>query len=206
VGLHLARELGYRLVDTGMMYRALTWLALQRGISVEDEDGLTRLAREARIELGQPGPNSGPTIKVDGGDVTSELRSPDVDRNVSYVSRLAGVRQAMVERQRQLASEGKLIMLGRDIGTIVLPDAPLKVYLDASALERASRRHRELQEAGGDRPLEDVLRELEQRDEMDKQRHVSPLRPADDALVIDTDGLPLEEVIERVRRAAGVAS
>jgi cytidylate kinase len=206
VGLHLARELGYRLVDTGMMYRALTWLALQRGTSVEDEDGLTRLARAARIELGQPGPESGPTIKVDGQDITSELRSPDVDRNVSYVSRWGGVRHAMVERQRQLASEGRLIMLGRDIGTIVLTDAPLKVYLDASAEERARRRHRELLEAGVNRPYEDVLRELEQRDEMDTQRHVSPLRPADDALVIDTDDLPLEEVIERVRHAAGVAS
>jgi cytidylate kinase len=110
----------------------------------------------------------------------------------------------MVERQRQFAREGRLIMLGRDIGSVVLPDAPLKVYLDASPEERARRRHKELAEAGVQRSYEDVLRELEQRDQMDMERHVSPLRPADDALVIDTDRLSLEEVIDRVRAAAGV--
>jgi cytidylate kinase len=204
VGLALARELGYRLVDTGMMYRAVTWLALRRGVSVDDEVGLSALAQSAQIELGQPGPNGGATIKVEGQDITGELRAPDVDRNVSVVSQHPGVRKAMVERQRQFAREGRLIMLGRDIGSVVLPDAPLKVYLDASPQERARRRHKELSEAGVQRSYEDVLRELEQRDQMDMERHVSPLRPADDALVIDTDRLSLEEVIDRVRAAAGV--
>lgn len=204
VGLHLARELGYRLVDTGMMYRAVTWLALQRGVDLNDEEALTRLAGSAQIELGQPGQDGGATIKIDGADITAELRSPDVDRNVSLVSRVPGVRTAMVERQRGFAREGRLIMLGRDIGSVVLPDAPAKIYLDASAEVRARRRHRELAEAGLHRPEAEILRELQQRDEMDRQRHVSPLRPAADAQIIDTDNLSLEEVIERVRAAAGL--
>ena len=203
VGLRLARELGYRLVDTGMMYRAVTWLALRREVDVEDETALTALAEGVRIDLGQPRSAGGPTISVDGVDVTAELRSPDVDRSVSYVSRFAGVRRAMVARQRSLAAEGGLIMLGRDIGSVVLPDAPVKIYLDASPAERARRRHRELAEAGVDRSEADILAELEQRDEMDRQRHLSPLRPAADALVIDTDDLTLEEVVDRVRAAAG---
>jgi CMP/dCMP kinase len=202
VGLHLARRLGYRLVDTGMMYRAITWLALQRGISLEDEPALVSLAESASIELDQPGENGGPSIKINGQDITAELRSPDVDRSVSLVSRLGGVRNAMVELQRALAREGDLVMLGRDIGSVVLTDAPLKVYLDASAAVRAQRRHRELADAGTDRPEPEILRELEQRDQMDRERHASPLRPADDAIVFQTDDLSLEEVIERVFEAA----
>ncbi|HEY4684571.1 MAG TPA: (d)CMP kinase [Dehalococcoidia bacterium] len=201
VGLRLARELGYRLVDTGMMYRAVTWLALRRGVDVEDEAALTALAEAARIELGQPSANGGATIRVDDTDVTAELRSPDVDRNVSFVSRVAGVRRAMVARQRSLAREGRLIMLGRDIGSVVLPDAPVKIYLDASPAERARRRHLELAEAGVDRAEADIRRDLEQRDAMDRRRHVSPLRPAENALVIDTDHLTLEQVVQRVRAA-----
>lgn len=202
VGLHLARELGYRVVDTGMMYRALTWLALKRKVDLEDEAALTSLAEKATIELGQPGANGTPTLKIDGADVTGELRAPEVDRSVSLVSRVAGVRNAMVIRQRQLADEGRLIMLGRDIGTVVLPDAPLKVYLDASAPVRASRRHRELAEAGIARPESEILAELEARDKMDRERHASPLKPAVDALRINTDTLSLEEVIDRVHEAA----
>jgi cytidylate kinase len=204
VGLALARELHYRLVDTGMMYRAVTWLALQRGVDLEDEAALIALAESARIDLGQPDANGGATIRIDGRDITPELRSPEVDRNVSLVSRIAGVRRAMVERQRAFAREGRLIMLGRDIGTVVLPDAPVKVFLDASARVRARRRYLELAEAGVGRPEEEILHELEQRDEMDRQRHTSPLRAAEDALQVDTDDLSLEEVIERVRQAAGL--
>jgi cytidylate kinase len=206
VGLKLARELGYRLVDTGMMYRAITWLALQRGIDLEDEAGLTVLAESAAIELGQPDEVHGPTLMVDGSDVTPLLRSPEVDRAVSHVSRYPGVRRAMVERQRRLAGEGMLIMLGRDIGSVVLPDAPAKVYLDASAVVRARRRHRELAEAGIDRDETEILRELEQRDGMDRGRHVSPLRPAPGATIVQTDDLSLEQVVERVRQVAGLTS
>jgi len=202
VGLNLARELGYRLVDTGMIYRAVAWLTLQRGVSLDDEAAIVTLAENARIELGQPAANSGPTISVDERDITDELRSPDVDRSVSFVSRMPGVRQAVLDLQRALAKQGRIVMLGRDIGTVVLPEAALKVYLDASAEVRARRRHAELIAAGNSRPEAEILAELRQRDNMDRQRHVSPLRPADDAIVIDTDRLSLDEVIARVRDAA----
>jgi cytidylate kinase len=202
VGLNLARELGYRLVDTGMIYRAIAWLALNRGVDVDDEPGVVALTRAANFELGQPAANGGPTISVSGEDVTPELRLPDVDRSVSHVSRMPGVRQAVLDLQRRLANEGEIIMLGRDIGTVVLPDAPLKIYLDASAEVRARRRHDELRAAGNGRPEAEILAELHERDQMDRGRHVSPLRPADDAVVIDTDALSLDEVIARVREAA----
>ena len=202
MGLLLARLLGYRLVDTGMMYRAITWLAMQRGVSLDDEAGLVTLAEGARIELGQPTENGGATLRLNGDDVTAQLRAPDVDRNVSLVSRLPGVRAALVRLQRALAAEGRLVMLGRDIGSVVLTDAPLKVYLDASAEVRAQRRYRELADAGRERPEAEILEELRQRDRMDTERHASPLRPADDALIIDTSDLTLEQVVERVREAA----
>jgi cytidylate kinase len=198
----LAREFHYRLVDTGMMYRAVTWLALQQDVDLEDQATLVALAQAALIELGQPQANGGPTIKVNGHDITGELRIPDVDRGVSFVSRVPGVRHAMVEKQRALAREGSLIMLGRDIGSVVLTDAPVKIYLDASAEVRAHRRYQELAEAGAERPEADILAELQARDEMDTNRHASPLRPAADAIIIDTDTLELDEVVARVREAA----
>ena len=202
VGLSLAREFRYRLVDTGMMYRAVTWLALQDGVDLEAEDALVALAQTAVVELGQPQADGGPTIKINGRDITNELRAPEVDRSVSLVSRVQGVRHAMVEKQRALAREGRLIMLGRDIGSVVLIDAPVKIYLDASAEVRARRRHRELADNGAERLEAEILAELVARDEMDSRRHVSPLRPADDAIIIDTDALSLEEVVARVREAA----
>jgi len=203
VGLKLAREWGYRLVDTGMMYRAITYLALKKGIDLEDEAALVGLAESADFDLGQPTDEEIATIRAEGEDITQELRTPDVDRTVSIVSRVPGVRRAMVERQRALAREGRIIMLGRDIGSVVLPDAPVKVYLDASAQERARRRHAELREAGTPRRLDEIREELELRDEMDKSRHASPLRPAPDAVVIDTDNLTLDQVVDRVREIAG---
>ena len=202
VGLQLSRELNYRLVDTGMMYRAVTCLALQENVDLEDEVKLAELAQAAIIELEQPDKTGVTAIRINGTDVTAQLRQPPVDRGVSFVSRLPAVRQAMVTRQRSLAAEGRLIMLGRDIGTVVLPDAPLKVYLDASPKERARRRHLELAESDAFRPEAEIREELEQRDEMDRKRDVSPLKPAADALIIDTDGLTLEEVVITVRAAA----
>ncbi len=204
VGSMLARELGYRLVDTGMMYRAVTWAALQRGVDINDPDALTALARSVRIRLGQPTATAIATISVDGRDVTNDLRTPAVETNVSLVSRVPGVRKAMVARQRRLARQGRIIMLGRDIGTVVLPNAPVKIYLDASREERARRRQLEVAEAGGNRPYDDILSELERRDGMDRNRHVSPLKPAPDAVVIDTNNLTLDDVVARVRRVAGI--
>jgi CMP/dCMP kinase len=180
----------------------VTWLALENGIDFQDEEALVRLARSAQIELGQPTPEHIAEIKVNGIDVTGALRSPEIDRKVSTVSRFPGVREAMVQKQRALAAEGQLIMLGRDIGTVVLPDAPLKIYLDASAEERARRRYLELLENGAPRPEEEIRAELQARDDMDRNRHASPLKPADDAKVIRTDDLALDEVVERVRQLA----
>lgn len=195
----IAERLGYRFVDTGMMYRALAWLALNRRIDLDDAGALGRLADEASIAL-QPGAGETPAgrITADGADVTDELRSPEVGRAVSLVSRVPRVREAMVRLQRQLAAQGGIIMAGRDIGTVVLPDAPLKVYLDASQGERARRRHAELLQAGREVTLEAVRDDLAQRDTLDSERQVSPLRPAEDAVVIETDQLSLEDVVERI--------
>jgi len=204
VGAQVARRLGYRFVDTGVMYRAVTWLALERGVDLEDEAALGRLARDASLTL-EPGP-AGATeaarIVVDGVDVTDQLRNTEVGAAVSIVSRVRAVREAMVAQQRALAGEGRIVMVGRDIGTVVLPDAPLKVYLDASPGERARRRVDELRAKGQAVSPDDVGSELAQRDTIDSSRDVSPLRPAADAVVIDTGGLSLEQVVERILELA----
>lgn len=205
VGLQLSRELGYRLVDTGMIYRALTWLALHRELDLESADELAEMAQNATFSIDEPDENGRAAVVIDGADVTDFLRIPDVDRSVPFVSRVPGVRHATLLFQRALAEAGRVVMLGRDIGTVVLPDAPVKIYLDASAEERARRRHLELKEKGAERPYEEILAELYDRDAMDRNRHASPLKPADDAVVITTDNLTLEQVLERVRTAAGAA-
>lgn len=200
VGRKVAERLGYPFLDTGSMYRAFTWYALHRGIDLGDEEALVELARRVRIDLGPPSPRSIEpcTIAVDGEDATPHLRRPEVEAAVSLVSRIAGVREALVRAQRQMAGRRAVVMAGRDIGTVVLPDADLKVYLDASLEERAQRRHRELRALGQDVGEEEVLRDLRRRDSIDSQRAVSPLRPAEDAVVIDTEGLSLDEVVQRV--------
>ncbi len=200
VGSAVARRLGYRLIDTGMMYRAVTRLALHEGIDLDDEAALGMLARRIEMTI-EPGPPEAPDatrVRIDGRDLTDELRLPDVGMAVSLVSRVPAVREAMVALQRQLAAEGGVVMMGRDIGTVVLPDAPLKIYLDASPKERARRRFEELREQGRETTLEREREEIAHRDAIDSGRDVSPLRPADDAVVIHTDGLSLEEVVERI--------
>lgn len=202
VGLQLSRQLGYRLVDTGMIYRALTWLALERGVDLEDAEALSEMAQGASFGLSEPNEDGRTGVMIEEIDVTDYLRLPEVDRAVPLVSRVPGVRQATLVFQRMLAQIGRIVMLGRDIGTVVLPEAPLKVYLDASPEERARRRYNELAENGVERPYEEILKELRERDEMDRSRHSSPLMPAPDAVIINTDDLTLEQVIERVRTAA----
>lgn len=200
VGSRVARLLGYRFVDTGAMYRALTWLALERKLDLHDEAALTRLAEGAQLTV-EPGPPEAPEagrVLVGGMDVTERLRSPEVGEAVSVVSRVAGVRRAMVARQRELAAEDGVVMAGRDIGTVVLPDAPLKVYLDASVEERVRRRHDELLASGRDVTPEEVREELALRDRIDSERAHSPLRPAQDAIIIHTDQLSLDEVVEQI--------
>ena len=186
------------------MYRAFTWLALDRQADLEDEKLLGRLAEEVAMNV-DPGSPAEPTtarISVDGIDITDRLRSTEVGGAVSLVSRVPGVRKVMVTRQRALAREGRVVMAGRDIGTVVLPDAPLKIYLDASAEERAKRRHTELRATGREITLQEVRDELALRDLIDSERDVSPLRPADDAILLDTDSLSLEAVVDRMLELA----
>jgi cytidylate kinase len=203
VGRLLSRRLGYRFLDTGTMYRAVTWLALERGIDVEDEEALARLAREAVIEVSQEGQRD--TVQVNGRDITQVIRRPEVEQNVSLVARLPRVRRALVEKQRAIADGGSIVMAGRDIGTVVLPDAGLKVFLLASVEERARRRYLELRGMGQDVAYEEVLRELKMRDKLDSERSHSPLRPAPDAHLIDTDGVDVEQVVERILALMGEA-
>jgi len=200
VGREVAHRLGYAFVDTGLLYRALTWVALSRGISADDDAALTALAQEIHVEL-YPAPPEAvePTvITVDGQDITPFLRHPKVEEVVSRISQIASVREALLGLQRRLAQQGCVVVAGRDIGTVVLPDADVKVYLDAPLAERARRRLRQLRELGQRATLQEVMRELQHRDEMDSHRPVAPLRPAPDAVIIDTEGLSLEQVVERV--------
>ena len=204
VGRLLAARLGYRFLDTGIMYRAVTWAALHRGVDVHDAGVLTVLASaiNMRVELPNPGSAEEASVIIDGRDVTALLRSPEVDENVSFVSRVAGVREALVRRQRDIAEQGRIVMAGRDIGTVVLPDAELKVYLDASPEERARRRHADFVRTGRQATEDDVFQDLRRRDQIDSERDVSPLRAAHDAVLITTDGMTSDDVLERVLELA----
>ena len=209
VGRRLAERLEYWFLDTGIMYRALTWLALEQGVSPDDAEGLGRLAGSVRL---RPVSMQGESVEVAGTRVGPELRESRVDNNVSNVSRHSAVREALVEQQRDYASSvtsrrnglgpsengSGIVMIGRDIGTVVLPDAGLKVYLTASASERASRRCREMQDRGQAADIEKVLAEIEARDAIDSSRDASPLRPAEDAWELDTTSLEIDEVVGEI--------
>jgi len=198
VGRLLAQRLGYRFIDTGSMYRALTWKALSLNIHLEDEEALSRLAAETRIEFA-------PSEKVlaDGHDVTKRIQGSEVEAGVSVVAKAAGVRKVLVKQQRELARGGKIVMAGRDIGTTVLPRAEVKVYLDASLKERARRRYLELTQRGDAADYQVVLDELRRRDEIDSERAISPLQPAQDARIIDTDGRSAEQVLSEILAMIG---
>ena len=197
VGPIVARTLGYRFVDSGDLYRALTWLALDRGLDTGDEPSLTRLAAEATVDI-RPSPNGlGRAVVVDRRDVTAEIHTRRVDAEVANISRLAGVRERLLASQRSMAQEGRLVMAGRDIGTVVLPHAPLKVFLVASAEERARRRHLE-QRSETPASYEEVLAEMKKRDAIDSTRELSPTVPAHDARIVDTEGLTPREVADRI--------
>jgi len=197
IGSLLAQRLGYRFLDTGAMYRALTWLALELGIDLEDEKALEELALGANIEL------AAEAVMVAGRDVTGDIRGEEVERGVSLVAKVAGVRRALVAKQQQLAQGGQVVMAGRDIGTVVLPHAELKLYLAASAEERAHRRYLELVQRGEEANYEQVLAELKRRDKIDSERALAPLQPAPDAKVIDTDGLNIEQVLAEIMGIIG---
>lgn len=182
------------------MYRAVTWVALSRSIPISDEAAVTALAEQVQIDFLPPDVNDGRqyTIRADGSDITWDIRSREVDTNVSPVSAYAGVRRAMTAQQRRIGLEGHVVMVGRDIGTVVLPEADLKIYLDATEQERAHRRFLEREQRGEQVEYAAVLREIQRRDQIDSSRSVAPLKQADDAIYLDSTGLSVPEVMARV--------
>jgi cytidylate kinase len=200
IGGLLAEHLGYLYFDTGVMYRAVTWAAQARGVAVEDEAGVTAVAESLQIDVVRPAVDDGRqyTVLADGRDVTWEIRSSQVNLGVSPVSAYSGVRTALTAQQRRIGKRGEIVMVGRDIGTVVLPEADLKIYLDATVDERAGRRYREEVARGEAADYETVLDSVRRRDEIDSGRSLAPLRVAEDALVIDTTPLSVEQVLERV--------
>ncbi len=206
IGEIVANRLNYLFFDTGSMYRAVTWAALQRLGGVGDEELVTHLAETVVIDVLPPTVEDKrkADVLLDGVDITWDLRREEVDNHVSPVSAYAGVRAAMSAQQRRIGLRGKVVMVGRDIGTVVLPEAELKIYLDASVEERARRRYTELMARGVDISFEKVLAGLKKRDEIDSTRSVAPLRPAEDAVIIDSDRMSIDEVVAMVLSLAGV--
>ena len=197
VGSLLAERLGYIFFDTGMLYRAFTWKVIKSGVSLENEPELCQLAKTTKFDF-VPSREGKLSFLVDGEDVSSHLFNPEVEEKVSLISQVPCVRLVMVTEQRKLAEKGRVVMAGRDIGTVVLPWAELKIYLTASTEERARRRHKELLARGENSSLEAVLADLKERDERDTKRPISPLKPARDAVIIDTEKLTLHQVVDKI--------
>jgi cytidylate kinase len=200
VGRAVAERLGFWFLDTGVMYRAVTWLALREGAPLNDEEALGALAEAHTVQLVS---TDSSRVAIAGHEIGPELREPEVEGNVSQVSKASPVRRALVARQRAIAAEGEIVMTGRDIGTVVLPDAGLKVYLLASAEQRARRRWQETRDRGRETAYETVLQETRDRDAIDSSRNDSPLRPAADAWRLDTGHLTIDEVVDRIVEKAG---
>jgi cytidylate kinase len=214
VASRVAARLGAMLFDTGALYRAVTLAAIRAGVPETDSDAITSLARNVTIDISPPSVHDGRQldVRLNGEDVTWAIRGEPVDSKVSAISAQPQVRQALLPIQRRIASGGPVVMVGRDIGSVVIPDAGVKIYLDASAEERARRRHEELVQRGVDVDYETVLNETRARDAFDSTREVAPLRIADEAVVVSTDGLSVDEVVDRIVetarerwQAAGVA-
>ena len=198
----LAEDLGYLFFDTGVMYRAVTLAVLQNKISVDDTNRVDQLAEEIKIDVFPPSVKDGRKydVQLNGKDVTWEIRTSDVNANVSRISAYKGVRKAMTEQQRRIGLRGSVVMVGRDIGTVVLPEADLKIYLDASVEERARRRYKEDLERGQSVSYEEILASLKNRDRIDSTREIAPLKAADDARIIQTDNLSIENVLREIIR------
>src|SRR5512134_1345649 len=190
----ISEALGYRHVDTGAMYRAVGWKAAHDGIPLDDEAAVSALARAATIDV------EGGVVEIDGHDVTRAIRTPEIDNAATAVARLPKVREALVARQRTLGAEGGVVMEGRDIGTVVFPDADVKIYLDASAEERARRRATDVAHSGSQAGQAAVAEAIQARDTADTTRAVSPLSIAPDAIHIDTTEMPIDRVVEQVLR------
>lgn len=202
IGKKIADWLGYLFFDTGVMYRAVTWLALDQQVSIDDEAAITSLAENSQIEILPASVLDGRAcdILVADEDITWKIRQPEVDANVSQVSAYPGVRRALSEQQRRIGQRGRIVMVGRDIGTVVLPEADCKIYLDASAEERAHRRHLEKLQRGEASNYDEILSGVIARDAIDSTRAIAPLRPAEDALILDSDRLSIDEVLALLRQ------
>ena len=192
----VAQRLGFLYIDTGAMYRALTLKALRIKADLNDETGLGALAGSTDIELRQEGGSL--KVFLDGEDVTSGIRTPEITNNVKYIARAKPVREHMVKFQRRLGEQGGTVMEGRDIATVVLPDADRKFYIDAAFEVRAQRRYKELKESGSEVSEEDVRKDLKTRDDSDFNRPIGPLKKASDAIIVDTTGLTIEGVVDKV--------
>lgn len=190
----IARELGYRHVDSGAMYRAVGWQAMREHEPFDDEAAVARLAERSNIEL------TSTSVCIDGRDITKDIRTPEIDRAATAVARLPRVRAVLVERQRRLGVNGAIVMEGRDIGTVVFPQADVKIYLDAAPEERARRRATDPAHTGVPAAVSEVATMLTQRDEQDRTRTASPLYAAPDAHVIDTTGKSVDDVVREVMR------
>ncbi|MCA9935788.1 MAG: (d)CMP kinase [Ardenticatenaceae bacterium] len=201
IGRMLAEALGYLFLDTGFMYRAVTLAALQDGVDLAEETAVAQLARRLQIDVavvGEVADGRHYTALLNGKDVTWALRTPEVDANVSLVSSYLSVREDLVRRQREFGRRGNIVMVGRDIGTVVLPNAPLKLYIIASAEERARRRWLDRQNQGHGNDYDSILADVVRRDQFDGSREHSPMRPAADAVIIDTTGRPVEEIVAEI--------
>jgi len=199
VAREVARRLGFQYLDTGAMYRAVAWMALQHGADLADDERLSAISRLlAQGHLQMVTSDDQLTVLVDGRDITREIRSPEVSASVAKVAKVPGVREAMTSLQRRLAREGGVVVEGRDMGTVVFPDAEVKIFLTATLEERARRRQKEMAERGEEIPLERVLQIIDEDDRVAMTRAVAPLRPAPDAVVIDTTGRTVEEVVEEI--------
>ncbi len=196
----LAMQLGFFYFDTGVMYRVATLAALQELGSVEDEAAVTSLTEKIQIDVQPASVSDGRTMDVllNGADVTWEIRNPEVERGVSPVSAYQGVRTNLTERQREIGLRGNIVMVGRDIGTVVFPDARFKFYLDATPEERARRRFLEVQQRGETRTYAEILENVLKRDGIDSTRKHAPLKRADDAIIVDTNNKTVEEEISEV--------
>jgi cytidylate kinase len=188
----VASKLGYRHIDSGAMYRAVGWKAIHDDVPLDSEDQVAALAARSRIDV------TSAAVTIDGHDVTRQIRTPEIDRAAAAVARLPKVRQVLVERQRAMAANDGIVMEGRDIGTVVFPDADVKIYLDASPEERARRRANDPAHSGAPSEVSEVATLLTARDEADRTRTASPLYVAPDAIVVDTTGKSVDDVVEEV--------
>ena len=201
----LARKLGWHLLDSGALYRLTALAAVRQGVALDDEEGLVKVAAGLDVAF-EPTPEGEPVrVILAGQDVTADIRTESAGDNASKVAVMQSVRDALLQRQRDFRQAPGLVADGRDMGTVVFPDAPVKIFLTASAEERARRRYSQLKDAGVDVNIDALLEEIRVRDERDMNRSAAPLKPADDAQVIDSTGLGIEEVLDRCMAAAGQA-